>query len=126
MPARGKCCEQWLGAHTELTPPLPPSPAPSWPPIRNRPRTLDGGVQLALLLVLQCQLLALLLDVFLQRLELPTHDAVLALEPQARLALAGEALLVLLLELLNLAVGVLLQLPLGLCACARACVGEQR
>lgn len=47
--------------------------------------TLDSVVQPLLLLVLQCELLALLLDVLLQGLELLAHDAVLALEPQARL-----------------------------------------
>jgi hypothetical protein len=45
--------------------------------------TLDGVVQLLLLLMLQRELLPLLLNVLLQCLELLAHDAVLTLEPQA-------------------------------------------
>lgn len=47
--------------------------------------TLDCIVELLLLLMLQCELLPLLLNVLLQGLELLAHDAILTLEPQASL-----------------------------------------
>ena len=74
---------------------------------------LQGGdvlVQRLLVVEELADLLLLVLDVLLQSRKLLAHDAVLAFEAERRLALRGQFGLVLLLQVLDLAVDVLLEL----------------